>query len=117
MEAKKYVELSDRTCKHIGEEGLLVVPAQYDLIHAAFGIAGESGEIVDAVKKHVFYGKPLDVKNLREEVGDVMWYIALMCRTLNVTLEELMQENIDKLTARYPEKYTDELAITRLDKQ
>jgi len=117
MEAKKYVELSDRTCKHIGEDGLVVAPAQYDLIHAAFGIAGESGEIVDAVKKHVFYGKPLDVANLREEVGDVMWYIALMCRTLGVTLEELMQENINKLTARYPEKYSDELAITRLDKQ
>ncbi len=117
MEAKKYIELSDRTCKHIGEEGLVLLPAQYDLIHAAFGIAGEAGEIVDAAKKHVFYGKPLDYENMREEIGDVMWYVALMCRTLNVSLEELFQENIDKLTKRYPEKYTDELAVKRLDKQ
>lgn len=117
METKKYIELSDRTCKHIGEDGYLVDAKKYDLLHATLGIAGEAGEIVDAVKKHVIYDKPLDIVNIREEIGDVMWYIALMCRTLDMSLEDLFQENIDKLAKRYPEKYTDELASARLDKQ
>lgn len=117
METKKYVELSDRTCKHIGPAGFLLDEGKYDLLHATLGVAGESGELVDAVKKHVIYGKPLDVANVREEIGDIMWYIALMCRTLDMSLEDLLQENIDKLAKRYPEKYTDELASARLDKQ
>ena len=117
METKKYIELSDRTCKHIGTEGFLLDSGKYDLLHATLGIAGESGELVDAVKKHVIYGKPLDIENMREEFGDIMWYVALMCRTLDMSLEDLFQENIDKLAKRYPEKYTDELASARLDKQ
>lgn len=116
MEVKKYLELTDRTCKHIGTEGIVVSPETYDLLHAALGMSGEAGEFLDAVKKTFIYNKPLDVENAKEELGDQLWYIALACRTLNVSFEELMQENIDKLAKRYPEKYTDEDAITRADK-
>lgn len=88
-----------------------------DLIHAAFGLAGEVGELIDPVKKAMFYGKPLDVENLREEAGDLLWYIAgPLCRALGCTLEELARENVAKLQKRYPEKYTDEAAIVRADK-
>lgn len=65
----------------------------------------ESGELADVVKKGRFQGKPMDRINVIEEIGDIMWYIALACDTLNVTLEEIMQKNIDKLSARYPEKF------------
>jgi NTP pyrophosphatase (non-canonical NTP hydrolase) len=116
MDAKKYLELSDRTCKHIGEEGVTITPEMYDLLHAAFGISGEAGEILDAVKKSFIYNKPLDKENMKEEIGDCLWYIALACRTLNVSFEEIMKSNIDKLTKRYPEKYTDAHAIARADK-
>jgi len=44
------------------------------LLHGAIGISGEAGELLDAVKKHVFYGKPLDVNNVKEEISDVLWY-------------------------------------------
>lgn len=115
MDNKKYLELSDRTCKHV--ESLTMDAKQYDLMHATLGIAGEAGEIVDAVKKSVIYGKELDVANMREEIGDIMWYIALACRTLDFDLDELLDENIAKLAKRYPEKYTDEHATLRLDKQ
>lgn len=114
MDIKTYTDLSDRTCKHV--ESLTMDAKKYDLMHATLGIAGESGEIVDAVKKHVIYNKDLDVANMREEIGDIMWYIALACRTLDFDMEEILQENIEKLAKRYPEKYTDAHASLRLDK-
>ncbi len=86
------------------------------LIHAALGVAGEAGELVDTVKKSMFYGKPLDKENLKEEAGDTLWYLALLCQTLGCTLEEIAQANIDKLRVRYPEKYTDAAAVARADK-
>ena len=116
MDIKTYVDLSDRTCKHLGENEHVMDAKDYDLMHATLGIAGESGEIVDAVKKHVIYNKPLDIANMREEIGDIMWYIALACRTLDFDMEEILQENIEKLAKRYPEKYTDAHASLRLDK-
>jgi len=116
MDNKTYLELSDRTCKHIDTDAT-IDPKRYDLLHATLGIAGESGEIVDAVKKHVIYNKPLDIVNMREEIGDIMWYIALACRTLDFNLGEILDENIIKLAKRYPEKYSDEHASLRLDKK
>ena len=116
MDNKKYLELSDRTCKHITED-FVISPNTFDLLHATLGITGEAGELADAVKKSIFYGKPLDTVNAREEIGDIMWYIALACRTLDFDLDELLQENIAKLQKRYPEKYSDEHATLRLDKQ
>lgn len=91
---------------------------EIDLIHAVFGVAGEAGELIDPVKKSMFYGKPLDVENLKEEAGDLLWYIATaLCRALNCTLEDLARANVAKLQKRYPEKYTDQAAIDRADKK
>ena len=114
MDITTYTQLSDRTCKHV--DSLTLDAKQYDLMHATLGIAGESGEIVDAVKKSIIYGKSLDVANMREEIGDIMWYIALACRTLDFDMREILDENIAKLAKRYPEKYTDVHASLRLDK-
>jgi len=116
MDAQKYLELTDRTCKHITVEGVKLDSQMYDLLHATLGISGEAGELLDAVKKTFIYNKPLDVVNAKEELGDLLWYIALAMRTLDVSFEEIMQMNIDKLAKRYPEKYTDEDAIARADK-
>lgn len=116
MNTTEYLTLTDRTCKHLAE-GQHIDTNMYDLLHATLGISGEAGELLDAVKKTFIYNKPLDVVNAKEELGDLLWYIALACRTLNVTFEEIMQMNIDKLSKRYPEKYTDIDAIARADKQ
>jgi NTP pyrophosphatase (non-canonical NTP hydrolase) len=88
----------------------------YDLNHMALGIAGEAGELVDCIKKHTIYNKPLDEENAIEEVGDILWYAANLCNILGITLETAAKRNIGKLALRYPEKYTDELASARLDK-
>jgi len=117
MDSNKYLELSNRTCKHISEEGVVILPEMYDLLHATLGISGEAGELLDAVKKSFIYNKELDFVNAKEELGDILWYVALACRTLGVSFDEIMQMNIDKLTKRYPEKYTDEAAAERADKK
>ena len=83
------------------------------LMHSAFGMATEAGEFLDALKKHVFYGKELDRVNLREELGDMFWYIAIACDELGVDFEPIMQRNIEKLKARYGEKFTEEAAENR----
>lgn len=84
-----------------------------NLLHAAIGIATESGELLDAIKKSTFYGKQLDSVNLREELGDLMWYIAIACESLRTSIDEVCQINIEKLRTRYPEKFTSEAAINR----
>lgn len=83
------------------------------LIHYAFGLGTEAGELQDAVKKFVAYGKPLDKTNIKEEVGDLLWYIARICTLNGWTIQEVMDLNINKLKSRYPEKFTEENAIVR----
>jgi NTP pyrophosphatase (non-canonical NTP hydrolase) len=83
------------------------------LLHALMGLTTEAGESLDALKKHLFYGKPLDEVNLKEEMGDLFWYLAIMADTLGVSFEEIQERNIEKLKARYGEKFTDEKAINR----
>jgi NTP pyrophosphatase (non-canonical NTP hydrolase) len=83
------------------------------LLHAAIGMVTESGEFIDMLKKHLFYGKPLDLVNLQEEIGDQLWYIAIALDALGTTFEAEMRRNIAKLKARYPDKFTSDKAINR----
>lgn len=71
------------------------------LLHSALGMCTEAGEFTDVIKKHIYYGKGLDRVNLIEELGDLMWYIAVAADTLDITLEEVMLRNNKKLAARY----------------
>lgn len=84
-----------------------------DLMHAAMGLATESGELLDAIKKRAFYGKALDEVNLIEELGDLMWYIAVACEALGTTIDAVCAANIEKLKRRYPHRFTSEHAINR----
>lgn len=105
----EYERLARRTAKDTGSDSM-------NLIHAAMGLSSDAGEFVDAIKKHVVYGKPLDYDNAIEELGDVLWFISLACKTLNTTMAQVMAANINKLSVRYPDKYSDEAAIDRADK-
>jgi NTP pyrophosphatase (non-canonical NTP hydrolase) len=84
-----------------------------DILHAALGIATEAGELLDPFKKAMFYGKSIDLVNIDEEVGDILWYVAIYLNARGLTFEQVMQQNIDKLRTRYPEKFTSEQAINR----
>lgn len=77
------------------------------LLHACLGLQTEAGEIADPVKRHLFYGQPLDRLRIKEEVGDLCWYVALACNALGLDLGELMTANIAKLKARFPDKFTE----------
>ena len=75
------------------------------LLTAAVGISAEGGEFMEIVKKIIFQGKPWDEANidhLKIELGDVMWYVAQACMALDISLEEVLDRNIDKLSKRYP---------------
>ena len=83
------------------------------LIHVALGMQTESAEFSDALKKYVFYGKELDLVNLKEELGDMMWYMAIAFDALGTTFEEEQSRVINKLKTRYPDKFTSEAAENR----
>lgn len=88
------------------------------LIHYVLGVGTESGELQDAVKKWVAYGKEVDRTNVKEEIGDLMWYLSRMCDLFGFTFEEIMDINIKKLQTRYPHKFTQDAALNRdLDKE
>jgi NTP pyrophosphatase (non-canonical NTP hydrolase) len=89
-----------------------------DILHGAIGLSTEAGELLDQIKKHVFYGRELDIVNIIEELGDGLWYIGLILNQLDVSFEEVMKRNIEKLRTRYPEKFTEDKAVNRdLDKE
>ena len=80
----------------ISEEG------KKDMVtNVVLGRAGESGECGDIVKKHKYQGHELDKEHLKDELGDVLWYIAETASGLGITLEEVAQYNLDKLHKRY----------------
>lgn len=83
------------------------------LNHAVIGICTEAGELADQLKRHVFYGRPLDLVNIKEEAGDLLWYISLALTQCGLTISEAMDANIAKLKARYPLKFTEEDASAR----
>lgn len=86
------------------------------LSHALEGLASEVGEIADTIKKYKRYGQALDAENIREEVGDTLYYLAMMCDSIGVSLERCAIENINKLSNRYPDKFSEDHAAARADK-
>lgn len=94
-----------------------LTPEQMNLIHMVMGISGEAGELLDAVKKFAIYNKPLDVNNVIEELGDLMFYIEGIKNALQISDAEILQRNVTKLSKRYTQlTYSDEAAINRVDK-
>lgn len=115
MNPNEYVKLATRTestnfeamDERLNDNGLK------RLLHAGIGLSTESGEFLDALKKHIFYGKELDKVNLAEEMGDLFWYLAIVSDELGVDMEDVMERNIIKLKARYGEKFSEEKAENR----
>ena len=94
-----------------------ITPEQANLLHMSVGISGEAGELLDAIKKHVVYQKPLDVENVKEELGDLLFYMSNIMQSVGLTFEEILQHNIDKLSVRYSSGvYSNQQAQERADK-
>lgn len=94
-----------------------MTPFKANILHMAVGVSGEAGELLDAIKKHVVYNKPLDQENVIEELGDIEFYMENLRQSLGISRDEIIQANIDKLSQRYPDlSYSDKDAQERKDK-
>lgn len=92
-------------------------PEQANLLHMAVGVSGEAGELLDAIKKHTIYQKPLDLANVKEELGDLLFYMSNLMQSVDLSFEEVLQHNIDKLSVRYSSgSYSNTQAQARADK-
>ena len=83
------------------------------LINGVMGLCGESGEAIDIVKKHLHQGHPLDKDALVKELGDIAWYLAETATALDISLEEVLARNIEKLRKRYPEGFSTQRSQNR----
>lgn len=88
-----------------------------DAQHMVIGLSGEVGEITDAVKKWAIYGKKIDRVNLVEELGDIEFFLEGLRQIFNISREETVEQNMQKLLIRYPNyQFSNENAINRKDK-
>jgi NTP pyrophosphatase (non-canonical NTP hydrolase) len=115
MNSKEYIQNAIRTesTEFTAMNERLTSDGTKRLLHAGIGLSTEAGEFLDTLKKHIFYGKELDRVNLKEEMGDLFWYLAIACDELGVEFEPLMETNIAKLKARYGEKFSEQKAEHR----
>ena len=84
-------------------------------LNAALGLAGEAGEFADIVKKYQFQGHQIDTTHLAKELGDILWYVAMGCESLNMSMDAVMEANIEKLKMRYPDGFDPERSQHRAE--
>ena len=122
MNANEYQKLAMRTNDGRATERLMYrnmindSDGNYDIggiFNASLGLSGEVGEFNDMIKKWIFHENELDMDHAKKEMGDVLWYAAMMCESFGWNMGEIMQMNVDKLMARYPEGFDVERANHR----
>jgi NTP pyrophosphatase (non-canonical NTP hydrolase) len=112
LDARAYQIAAARTLHH---EPQAFTPEEIALLFHALGLAGEAGEIADALKKQVWHRHGLDMVKLADEIGDVAWYLAAICTLTGLDLSEIMAANIAKLKVRYPNGFSVVDSIARVD--
>ena len=85
-----------------------MVGSREDFAVLGLGLAGESGEVADHIKKYIGHGHELDREKLKKELGDVLWYVAVLAQQLGFCLGDVMATNIEKLEKRYPNGFNTE---------
>jgi NTP pyrophosphatase (non-canonical NTP hydrolase) len=116
IEPNKYIEFVRQTTSPASSEYSKLVERLTELegqgadvsrlLTAAFGMSAEAGEFTEVVKKIFLQGKPYNEENvfhMKRELGDLCWYLAQACMALNISFEEVLEMNYEKLSARYPE--------------
>lgn len=109
------------TCdmKYLLQENLIAEDERHldigGIFNSCLGLSGEVGEFNDMIKKWIFHEKQLDIDHAKKEAGDICWYLAMLCESFGWSLDEIMQMNVDKLKARYPDGFDIERANHRMD--
>ena len=112
MTLKEYKDLAMRTNDGKCTERLLQSAEfkRFDVggvINACLGLPGEVGEVCDMVKKAIFHGHSINKEDVKKEIGDVMWYLAMICDSFGFDIEEIAKMNIDKVKERYPDGFSE----------
>jgi len=102
-----------RVCAANCESPIVLNEQDTRVMHGAIGICTEGAELLEALMKVIVYGEKLDTTNVIEEYSDTLWYGSIIADTTGVSMETVMDKNIAKLKARYPEKFTEEKAVNR----
>lgn len=105
---KTYQKLAQRSAGAGGD-------GERRLMVAALGLAGEAGEFANLVKKMTTHGHDFDPDALKDELGDVLWYLAEAATASGLDLNLIAQENVDKLLKRYPDGFSQQDSINRQD--
>ena len=105
MNGNEFQRKAMRTASNLCESDML--------INGVMGLCGESGEVIDLVKKYKFQGHPLDREMVIDELSDCLWYIAITAESIGVGLDQVMQHNVDKLLKRYPIEFSAERSLNR----
>lgn len=92
MEFNDYQALANRTL--YGNEQVLT--------NLSLGLASETGQVVDLVKKYTFHGESLNKEQLTKQMGDVLWYLSQVAEWADIPFDEVAQQNIAKLNQKYP---------------
>ncbi len=106
MDLSEYQALARRTLSQ-------TLDARERLAMTALGLMGEAGECGEAIKKHLFHGHPLDHESLAKEIGDVLWYVAMLADACNLDLGTIAAGNIAKLRTRYPDGFSATASLRR----
>lgn len=100
--AEKNTDVDDYTFFQYQTAAVKTLGPDRDPLMIALGVGGEAGEVMEIIKKGHRPGKDVDVPHLKEEIGDVLWYLAVLADYYDLDLEEIALENLDKLAKRYP---------------
>jgi NTP pyrophosphatase (non-canonical NTP hydrolase) len=92
-----------------------VSPVNKDLVQVCLGLMDEVGELSGAVKKWRAQGHRLDMENVKEELGDVLFYVVMGCIVSGISLDEVMEYNVKKLQNRYPKGFEAERSVNRIN--
>lgn len=115
MDSKDYGDMVRALVKPPEEILATLTPEKVDAWHMATGVAGEAGEVSEVIKKHIVYGKELDRTKLVKEMGDLEFYLEGLRQRYEITREEVLQMNFEKLEERYKGQYSNDSAIARVD--
>jgi NTP pyrophosphatase (non-canonical NTP hydrolase) len=115
IDFNRFQELSKRTMPKMVEGQHEIYYDEKAIINYCFGLAGESGEFIDLVKKEMFHGHPENEMKKKKELGDILHYVAGLCTMYGWRMEDVASLNVEKLKERYPEGFSKEDSLNRID--
>jgi NTP pyrophosphatase (non-canonical NTP hydrolase) len=108
MSFDKYQKLASRTVNtNLSTDSMIA--------NFALGLVSEGGEVGDIVKKQLFHGHAEDKDSIRDELGDVLWYVANLARAYGISMEEVARRNVEKLKRRFPDGFSVDRSVNRIE--